>query len=131
MTDAVLGYGAKYRINGVELAEVTAVKPPGATADRVEATHMQSPGRRREYIAGLIDTGEATFSINWIPGNATDQTIRTLLASGDIVEHEIEWAAGDKVTFDGAITGYDRQSPIDGRMTADVTVATSGDEVWS
>lgn len=131
MTDATIGYGAKYRIGGVEMAEVTAVKPPGATADRVEATHMQSPGRRREYIAGLIDTGEATFSINWIPGNTTDQTIRTLLASGEIVEHEIEWLSGDKVTFDGAITGYDRQTPIDDRMTADITVATSGEEVWS
>lgn len=131
MTDVKIGYGAKYRIAGVELAEVTAVKPPGATADRVDATHMQSPGRRREYIAGLIDTGEATFSLNWIPGNATDTTIRTLLASGDVVEHEIEWSTGDKVTFDGAITGYDRQSPIDDRMVADVTVATSGAEVWS
>ena len=42
MTDAAIGYGATYRIAGVDLAEVTAVKPPGATADRIEATHMKS-----------------------------------------------------------------------------------------
>jgi len=139
MTDAALGYGTAYRVWDasltipalVEIGEVINVTPPGGTSDRVDATHMKSPGRRREYIAGLIDSGEASFEINWVPGSATDELLRTLQTSGAIVQHQIEWANGVTVTYDAAITGYEKSVPIDDRMTATITVAPSGEEVWS
>src|SRR5688572_28259415 len=104
-TDADIGYGTTWSINGTPVAEVIEVTPGETTADRVEATHMGSPGRRREYIAGLIDNGEASFTINWVPGNATDALIRTLMASGEVVEHIITFPNLVNVTFDGAIIG--------------------------
>lgn len=137
-TDASLGYGSTYRIWDstaapaalVEIGEVFNITPPGGTADRVDATHMKSPGRRREYIAGLIDSGEASFEINYVPGSATDLLLRRLNASGEIVEHQIEFPNGTTVTFDAAITGYEKSVPLDDRMTATITVAPSGEEVW-
>lgn len=139
MTDAALGYGTIYRVWGVslptpalfEIGEVITVTPPGGTSDRVDATHMKSPGRRREYIAGLIDSGEASFEINWVPGSPTDELLRTLQTSGAIVQHQIEWANGVTVTYDAAITGYEKSVPLDDRMTATITVAPSGEEVWA
>lgn len=138
MTAAAIGYGSTYRIWDatlgvpafVDVAEVINITPPGGTSDRVDATHMKSPGRRREYIAGLIDSGEASFEINWVPGGPTDEMLRTLLTSGTIVQHQIEFPNGFTVTYDAAITGYEKTLPIDDRMTATITVAPSGDEVW-
>jgi predicted secreted protein len=138
MTSARIGYGTKYRIWDaslttpalVDIAEVITVTPGAATADRIDATHMQSPGRRREYIAGLIDTGEASFEINWVPGNATDELLRALMASGETVQHEIEFPNGVTVSYDAAITGYEKDIPVDDRMTATITVAVSGEETW-
>ena len=138
MTDASLGYDSSYRIWDstlpvpalVDIGEVFNITPPGGTADRVDATHMKSPGRRREYIAGLIDSGEASFEINFVPGSATDQLLRRLLSSGEIVEHQIEFPNGVTVTYDASITGYEKTVPVDDRMTATITVAPSGDEVW-
>lgn len=138
MTDASLGYDSSYRIWDstlpvpalVDIGEVFNITPPGGTADRVDATHMKSPGRRREYIAGLIDSGEASFEINFVPGSETDQFIRRLLTSGEIVEHQIEFPNGVTVTYDASITGYEKTVPLDDRMTATITVAPSGDEVW-
>lgn len=138
-TNAAIGYGSIYRIFDaslstpalVEVAEVINIVPPGGTADRVDATHMQSPGRRREYIAGLLDTAETTFEINWVPNSATDVLIRDLQVSGEIVQHQIEFPNGVTVTFDAAITGYEKTLPIDDRMTATITTAPSGDQVWS
>lgn len=138
MTDASLGYDSSYRIWDstlpvpalVDIGEVFNITPPGGTADRVDATHMKSPGRRREYIAGLIDSGEASFEINFVPGSATDQFLRRLLASGEIVEHQIEFPNGVTVTYDASLTGYEKNVPLDDRMTATITVAPSGDEVW-
>lgn len=138
MTDARIGYGTAYEIWDatltvpafVEIAEVINVTPGASTADRIDATHMQSPGRRREYIAGLIDNGEASFEINWIPGNETDELLRSLMDSGDSVEHRITFPNDVTVTFTAAIIGYEKAIPVDDRMTATITVAVSGAETW-
>lgn len=134
MTDARIGYGTTYEINSgsgfVEVAEVINVTPGESTTDRVQATHMKSPGRRHEYISGLIDSGEANLEINWIPGSDTDVLLRTLQTSGDNVQHRITWSNGVHVTFEGAVTGFAKATPIDDRMTGTVTVAVSGDETW-
>lgn len=141
MTDARIGYGTIYEIWDkslgvpafVEVAEVINVTPGEATADRVDATHMQSPNRRREYISGLIDNGEASFEINWVPGSNTDVMLRELFESGDVVEHRITFpgaAPRVTVTYDASIIGFSKAIPIDDRMTATITVAVSGAETW-
>lgn len=139
MTDVRIGYGSIYRIWDaslgtpafVDIAEVISITPPGGTTDRVDATHMQSPGRRREYISGLIDSGEANFEINWVPGGPTDELLRELQTSGETVQHQIEFPNGVTCTYDAAITGFEKSLPIDDRMTATITVAPSGAEVWA
>jgi len=134
MTDAAIGYGSKYaiRIGGVRvlMGEVTEITPGGATTERVLASHMQSPGRRNEYIAGMIDSGEASFSINWVPGNDTDTNIRALLASGETTEHTITFPNGIEVSYDAQVTGFAKTLPLNDRMTGNVTVSISGDESW-
>lgn len=137
MTDAMIGYGTKYGIKATaaaasftDVGEVFSVTPGASSADRIDATHMLSPGRRREYIGGLIDNGEASFEINYIPGSATDVLLRTLMSSGETTPHQITFPNGVTVTYDGVITGYEKSIPVDDRMTATVTVAVSGEEVW-
>jgi len=134
MTDAKIGYGSKYEIFSggmfVEVGEVINITPGEAVADRVDATHMQSPGRRREYISGLIDNGEASFEINWVPGSPTDQLLRGLMTSGETVDHRVTFPNGVTLTYDASIIGFSKVIPIDDRMTATITVAVSGEETW-
>lgn len=135
MTEAQIGYNTGYFIKQlgvfVEIGEVINVTPGEASSDRVEATHMKSPGRRREYIAGLIDSGEASFEINWIPGGPTDILLRELFDSGETVEHKIVYPAGISCTYEAQITGYSKAVPIDDRMTSTITVSVSGAESWA
>lgn len=137
MTDAMIGYGTRYRImddgtepDWFEVGEVINVTPGEATADRIDATHMLSPNRRREYISGLIDNGEASFEINWVPGDETDEFLRELFESGETRSHMIVFPNGATVTFDASLLGFSKSVPIDDRMTATITVAVSGAEVW-
>jgi hypothetical protein len=138
MSDAMIGYKSKYRIwnTGVtpaaffEIGEVTEISPGEEETDRIDVTHMQSPDRRREFIAGLTDPGEASFTINWVPGNPTDVFLREMRASGDVVQHQIEFPNGVTVTFDASVLTYSKAVPINDRMTATITVAPSGAEVW-
>lgn len=78
-TEARIGWGGKLLVatNNTEatltqLSEVREVGFPQDETDEHEVTHLQSPGRRKEFIQGLIDGGEFTATLNYVPGGATD-----------------------------------------------------------
>ncbi len=137
MSDARIGYDSSYHIsNGdspetfEEIGEVFNITPGEESTDRVDVTHYKSPDRRREFVAGLIDPGEASFEINWIPGNDTDEFIRQLRTSGETRTHKIRFPNGVTVSFDAIILSYSKAIPLDDKMTATITVAVSGAETW-
>jgi hypothetical protein len=79
MTDARIGWGAEVQLSTsssaaglVELGEVRSFTLPQDEADEHEVTHLKSPERRKEFIQGMIDGGEGTATINYVPGSATD-----------------------------------------------------------
>lgn len=133
-TEAAIGWGAELHLaNGTgvltKLAEVTAITPPNPMTDDVEATHFGSPDRRREYISGLIEDGEGTFELNYVPGSATDTLIRDAQDAGDSREYMIvipDGANGWEITGTCIVKGYERSIPIDDRMTATMTVRFTG-----
>ena len=74
-TEAQIGLGTQFWLEDdaatpvlTQLGEILSVTPPNPQTEQVEATHMASPNRRREYIAGLIEDGEGTFEFNYVPG---------------------------------------------------------------
>jgi hypothetical protein len=90
MTEARIGWGGELHVstddteaNLVELLEVREVGFPSSEADEHEVTHLKSPNRRKEYIAGLIDGGEFTATLNYDPGNATDLLLTAAQDTGD------------------------------------------------
>lgn len=134
MTNALIGYGAEFWLDNAsnvltQLSEILSVTPPNPQVATVEATHMASPGRRREYIAGLIEDGEGTFEMNYDAGSATDVLIRAALADGVTRSYKIvipDGAFGWEITGDCVVIGYERNIPLDDRMTASLTVRFTG-----
>lgn len=133
-TSARIGYGAEFWLDNAsnvltQLSEILSVTPPQSVGADVEATHMASPSRRREYIAGLIDDGEGTFEMNYVAGSATDLLIQAALTDGATRSYKIvipDGSTGWEVTGDCIVKGYERNIPIDDRMTATLTVRFSG-----
>lgn len=64
-----------------ELVSVRSFTPGNPTAERVETTTLKSPGRRRTYTKGMIDTGEATIVLNARRGSDTYTLIMGALNS--------------------------------------------------
>lgn len=136
MTDARIGWGAEFHLstdddalNLTECAEITAISLPNSQVEDVNATHFKSPNRRMEYIAGLIDDGEGTFEMNYVPDSATDQLIKAALTAGDARAYKVvvpDGAANWEVSGTCIVKGYERNVPIDDRMTATLTVRFSG-----
>lgn len=140
MANVVIGYGAQWWLANasdtlVKMAEVTAVGLPNPQQSDVEATHFESPSRTREYVAGLIDNGEITFSINFDAGSATDLAITEAMASGEVRDQMVSVptssGANQEFAFPGIVKGYEKSVPIDDRQTATVTVRVAGAVVQS
>jgi hypothetical protein len=132
-TTAKVGFGSTVEIstdggsNWTQISEVYGLTPPAASINNPVATHMQSPNNAAERISGkIIDYGQTSFQINWIPGSAADIAIRGLvtgLASFSIREtfpNGITW------TLTGLLASMTPATPLDDRMTCEVTLDITG-----
>lgn len=86
--EASTGYGGEVWIstddtaaNLSELVEVRMFRPGNATAERVQTTHLKSPGRRHQYTKGMIDSGEAEITINARRGSDTYTLLKAAQAA--------------------------------------------------
>lgn len=109
----------------VTIAEVFNVNPPSQVDDVVEATHYGSPNRRREYIPGLVESGEVSFDMNYVPGSASDVLINA--AQGVEKVLRLTFPNGVSMVFNGIRQGYEKNAPLDDRLTATVTFRVTGD----
>ena len=134
-TEAQIGLGAEFHLEATaggvltQLGEITGISMPNSQVEEVEATHFGSPDRRREYVSGLIEDGEGSFEMNYVPGSATDALIRAALADGATRGYKIvlpDGAGTWEITGDCIVRGYERNIPIDDRMTATLTVRFTG-----
>jgi hypothetical protein len=131
-TQAGIGYGSVVEMTDAAspgtytyLGEVKSITLPSETTDSVDATHMQSPNRTREYVEGLSDPGEFSFDMNLVPGSATD--IALMAAKGVRKIIRITFPNGRQLIFTGFRTGYEKTAPLDDVMSATVTFKVSGE----
>lgn len=134
-TGAMIGWDTLFEISRddgatwAEVAEVFDITPPSAEIDDVDATHMKSPDRTREFIAGLTDPGECTFEMNFVPGSDSDALIREIRATGERVSCRITFPNDVTWTFSGILKRYNPAVPTENRMTASVAFRVSGSTV--
>lgn len=135
MTNAKTGWGGKFHLDNAsgvltELVEVVSFTLPNGETEQIDATHLQSPNRRREFIAGMIDDGELEVVMNLVAGSATDTLIATAVTDGvgRTWKAEVPKASGMRTyTGECVVTGYDRGTiEPDAKMEATMTIKLSG-----
>jgi hypothetical protein len=96
---------------------------PTDSFDQIDVTHYGSS--RREFIAGLGDSGEAEIEMNYIPGSGTDTF---LLASKALSRNvRVTFPNAVTVTFVALVRSYEPTDPVDDKLVAKVTLKVSGD----
>ena len=133
-SEAQIGWGSEFWLANatgtlIELDEVTEIPFAEETADDVEVTHFKSPGRRKEYKPGLIEPGDGTITLNYIPGSATDLLITEAKNSGNVRAFLTVIPTADGTwQVDGFlyVKSRGRAVPIGDRMTQTVSVRFTG-----
>lgn len=132
MTDAAIGYGVQFKMRTstgpdvyTTIGEQSAVTPPGETIDSVDASHTQSPNQMREYIPGMGELTEASITINYVPGGTAEATLRA--AKFQTKRCRTVFPSGAYAEYDAFITEISRETPIDDKMSAEITYKCTGD----
>ena len=140
-SQAMIGYGSRFQIlyggspvgtspaDWADLGEVSNITLPSANVDQIDVTHMQSPGRTREFIDGLIDAGDCSFDMNYVPGSEGDLILLEILAipPGRSRTQSLrvvfpDQGGGNEVrAFSGNLKSYEPKAPTDDKMTATVS----------
>ena len=96
--------------------------------DEVEATHHGSPDRRREYVPTLI-SGDASFSVNFLPNDAGQQAILNgIFALGAVRDWRVIYPVTPAVTdqFSAFLTSFNITAPLADKMTAEIGMRVTG-----
>lgn len=110
------------------VAEVRNITFGPLTTELIDVTNHDSANNHREKIASLRDSGECTFTINYLPDNATHiNSAGGLLATyvaRTARNWTVDWTDPTPTTwaFTGVITSFGVNAPIDDALTADVTI---------
>lgn len=132
-TAAKIGHGASFAIGdggGTEIftdvAEVYSITPPNFSRDTVDATHMASTEKWREFIAGLRDPGEVKIELNFEPGGAAQDALIAKFTSNTASNYKITFPNAEAWTFSALCTAFETEVPNDDKMTATATFKLTG-----
>ncbi|MPZ58437.1 MAG: hypothetical protein GEU91_18480 [Rhizobiales bacterium] len=134
-TEAAIGHGTIFAVlttppsTFTDIAEVTSITPPSLARDAIDATHMNSPDQWREFIGGLKDGGEVSIELNYVPGSATSVLLIGEIAQAAERTYRITFTDTTTWVFDGIMTGFESEVPVDDKMTATATFKVTGEPV--
>lgn len=118
----------------VTVLGIKSISGPSITRDTHDTTVMTSPGGWREFIGGLKDGGEVSFTANWLPRDES-QTDLASEFDKDSCESRSDWrivvpaCPGEPevyLEFQGILTGQNIEIPMDDLMGFDGTIKVSG-----
>ena len=133
MSDGMAAYGVTLQIGGSNLAEVNSFGGPGLTLDPIEITHHESTDAWKEFVGGLLDAGELSMDLNFIP-TATTQTgngagsLLYAMINRAVTEFVLTWPddAPTAWTFNALVTSFEPSAPVDDKLGASVTLKLTG-----
>lgn len=131
-TNAKIGYGVLFKIRTstgpdvyTTIGEQMDVTPPGIDVDMVDATHNESPNAHREFIAGLVDGGEVSFTIHYAPDNAAMAALYARLRQ--TVVCRTVFPTGAYVDYSALLQSIEPEAPTEDKAVATITFKITGE----
>lgn len=110
------------------IAQLTDVNGPTRTKGVWDATTKDSSARWRDFLSGLRDGGEVTVSILYDPSSTTHLQLIADFAADVSASYRVAYADGSTYgdSFAAIVTGFQPTGPMDGLLSADVTLKVTG-----
>lgn len=111
------------------VAEVVNIGGPSLSADVIDVTSHDSPGAHREKIAGLLDAGEVSLELNFIPTAATQGNVSGLLRdyrNRNVRNFQLVFPGGTTWAFAALVTNYEPGANVEDKLSLSVTLTVTG-----
>lgn len=112
------------------IAHINTISGPTMSRELVDVTTLDSPGGYREYIASLRDGGDVSLSMNF--DKNTYAQMKADFESDDVQKYQIVLPNDTNSTFEfeGFVTDFPLNIPLDDKITADVTIKVTGETTF-
>ncbi len=138
MSNAISSFGTLLKLGdgaGTEvfttIAEVMDISGPSSTMNTAEVTSQSSANGYSEHIGTILNGGEVTFDINYGPVDGThDESTGLISVMNARTLNNFQLIFPDSGTttwsFAALVTGFEPSAPVDGALTASVSMLISG-----
>jgi len=112
-----------------KIGNIQDITTPSATTDLIDVTDHDSADRRKEYLAGLTDSDEMTFTINWDPEDTVHDDVEGRVGENANFKLELNnkiSSSGTTYAFNAVLRKFVGRAPINGQHTAEITLKPSG-----
>jgi hypothetical protein len=118
------------------VAEVVDISGPTFSQSTFDAPSQSTTWMKR--VAGIVNAGEISFDINFIPKDAThDDSTGLLSLLGVLDDHAFALLFNDAGTgtksqwrFSGYMVGFEHDEPVDGILKASCTIQINGEPTF-
>lgn len=126
-------FGTSLKRIATVIGQVTNIGGPSESMDTLDVTSHDSAGAWREFVGGLLDAGEVSVDLVFDPDNAGQISVRNDLVGRVPVSYVITFpdVSPATVTFNALVTGFEPDAPVDGDLSASVTLKATGAPVWA
>lgn len=134
-TAAIIGFGCKLQVKlestYVDVPEVKGFNGPNLSAGTKEVTNLDSTAR--EYVSTLLDAGEVSFNVNYVPADTTQAALVSALANRTRLDWKIIFSdtGTTELLFTGLVTQFGISAAIEDEITAALTVKVTNWPTWS
>lgn len=133
-TGVVVASAASALSGGAAGAEVFTLIPgltdvggPDQSTDEIDVTSYDSPGGRREFILGLIDSGSITGKLNFNAANAVHQDLYDDYVAKTEVNYQLRFSDGEGFDFACLLKEFGFESPLESQVSANLSWRITGD----
>jgi len=119
-------FGTALLCNGSAIAQISSISGPSLAADTVDVTTHDSIDAWEEVAITILRTGELTLELLYDP--AIHSTLLGLYEAKTLEDYELQFpdSAYTSFQFDAYITAFEPSAPVDGALTASMTVKITG-----
>lgn len=114
-----------------EIAEVVTIGGPNPDSEELDATHLRSPARTREYIQSFLVPGEVPLNVNWIGSNSTHQGLLADYAAGTTRNFKVNYPDGGIDAFSAYVKNRPTSLNVGEVLRINFTLRVTGAIVYT
>jgi predicted secreted protein len=128
-SDKYSAFGTVLEMDSDPIANIRGISGPSLSLDTEDVTTHDQATAWEEVVGTILRSGEVTLDIVYDPGDDTHLALLTEYEIKSEAFYGLKFPDADVTTwsFSALVTGFEPDAPVDGALTASVTLKITGE----